>query len=194
MANSSLSAMYNWCSLCANTTIIAFQDENGFVQIGNSTSGGWTLTQLGQDLEPALGTGLALQPFYRTGQVDQVNLYYQKSFLNLSLASTDLGSTQGGWSTILHAPVILLIPHAQATAGISTHRVTTASHLAHPSPRRHLIPTSPPASKPGLKSFLSPPPALKSTPGQARSMIGWRSMCILRPWQTPPTIRKHSRA
>ena len=88
MPNSTLSAMYNWCGLCANTTIIAFQDKNGFVQIGNYESGDWTLKQLGQDLQPQLGTGLALQPFYRRGLRDQVNLYYQKSNLNLALASS----------------------------------------------------------------------------------------------------------
>lgn len=37
MPNSSLTAMYHQCKLGANTTIIAFQNENGFVQIGNLT-------------------------------------------------------------------------------------------------------------------------------------------------------------
>ena len=87
MANSSLTAMYNQCSRCANTTIIAFQDENGFVQVGNLTSGGWTLTQLGSALDPEMGTGLALQPFYLNGSMDQINLYHQTSNLNLSLSS-----------------------------------------------------------------------------------------------------------
>ena len=87
MPNSSLSAMYNQCELCANTTIIAFQDMNGFVQISNLTSDGWTLVQLGPDLDPEIGTALALQPFYRSGLEDQINLYYQKSNLNMSLAS-----------------------------------------------------------------------------------------------------------
>ena len=79
--------MYNQCSRCANTTIIAFQDENGLVQIGNLTSGGWTLTQLGSALDPEMGTGLALQPFYLHGSEDQINLYHQTSNLNLSLTS-----------------------------------------------------------------------------------------------------------
>ena len=104
MPNSSLSAMYHWCRLCANTTIIAFQDKNGFVQIGNHTSRGWTLNQLGQDLEPVMGTGLALQPFYRSGWLDQINLYHQKSLLNLSLASWN-EVHQEGLSTIIHPPV-----------------------------------------------------------------------------------------
>lgn len=86
MPNSSISAMYNQCRLCANTTIIAFQDTNGFFQIGNLTSDGWTLEQLGPDLEPEIGTALALQPFYRSGSEDRINLYYQKSNLNMSLA------------------------------------------------------------------------------------------------------------
>lgn len=87
MANSSLAAMYNQCRLCANTTIIAFQDKNGFIQIGNLTSGGWALTQLGPALDPGIGTGLALQPFYLNGSADQINLYHQRSDLNMSLAS-----------------------------------------------------------------------------------------------------------
>ena len=101
MPNSSLAATYNQCSLCANTTIIAFQDENGFVQIGNLTSGGWTLTQLGSALDPEIGTGLALQPFYLSGLEDQINLYYQKSNLNMSLASwTPASRNNGGTSDI----------------------------------------------------------------------------------------------
>ena len=79
--------MYNQCSRCANTTIIAFQDENGFIQIGNLTSGGWTLTQLGSALDPEMGTGLALQPFYLNGSEDIINLYHQTSNLNLSLSA-----------------------------------------------------------------------------------------------------------
>ncbi|KAL9624163.1 MAG: hypothetical protein Q9160_001685 [Pyrenula sp. 1 TL-2023] len=88
MPNSSLSAMYNWCELCANTTIIAFQDENGAVKIGNfsssaanngSNSTSWTVTQLQQELDPTSGTALSLQPFYRGGMEDQINLYHQKS-------------------------------------------------------------------------------------------------------------------
>lgn len=76
MPNSSLAALYNQCSRCANTTIVAFQDENGFVQIGNLTSDGWMLTQLGSVLDPELGTGLALQPFYIPGSEDRINLYH----------------------------------------------------------------------------------------------------------------------
>ncbi|MCJ1425452.1 hypothetical protein MMC29_003351 [Sticta canariensis] len=88
MPNSSLSATYQWCPLCANSTIIAFQDENGFVQIGNFTSGAWTFNQLGQALAPVTGTGLAL--YYGglySGEDNHIDLYYQKSNLNMSLAS-----------------------------------------------------------------------------------------------------------
>ncbi|CAD6571477.1 MAG: hypothetical protein ASARMPRED_004609 [Alectoria sarmentosa] len=98
MPNSSLAAMYNQCSGCANTTIISFQDENGFVQIGNLTSDGWTLTQLGSALDPEMGTGLALQPFYLTGAEDQINLYHQKSNLNMSLASWKPASRNNGFA------------------------------------------------------------------------------------------------
>lgn len=87
MPNSSLTVMYNQCKLCANTTIIAFQDKNGFIQIGNLTTHGWVLTQLGPDLEPEMGTALALAPFYSKGEMDQLNLYYQKSYLVMNLAS-----------------------------------------------------------------------------------------------------------
>lgn len=88
MPNSSIAALYNQCQRCANTTLIAFQDVNGFVQIGNLTSSGWSITQLANDLAPAVGTGLALQPFYRANTSDQINLYYQKADgLNLTLAA-----------------------------------------------------------------------------------------------------------
>lgn len=87
MSNSSLTAMYNQCTLCANTTIIAFQNTNGYVQFGNRTTYGWNLTQLSVALDPQIGTGLALQPFYRQGTADQINMYYQKSYDNMSLAS-----------------------------------------------------------------------------------------------------------
>lgn len=96
MPNASLAAMYNQCKTCASTTIIAFQDKNGYVQIGNLTSDGWNLVQMGQALDPLLGTGLALQPFYRAGQVDEINLYHQKSTLNMSLAAWNSEALNGG--------------------------------------------------------------------------------------------------
>ena len=114
MPNSSLTAIYNQCKLCANTTIIAFQDENGFVQIGNLTSGGWTLTQLGPALRPEMGTGLALQPFYRNGLEDQINLFHQQSNLTSFL---------------------LLMLETQMVVGPSTNKSTTASHPVPPSPQ-----------------------------------------------------------
>ncbi len=94
--------MYNQCTLCANTTIVAFQDVNNFVQISNRTSAGWALTHV--NLNPINNTGLALQPHYYAGLADQINLYYQKSNLNLSLASFSPAElTNGGklWAMIL---------------------------------------------------------------------------------------------
>lgn len=109
MSNSSLAAMYNQCSHCANTTILAFQDENGDVQIGNLTSDGWTLTQLGSALDPKIGTGLALQPFYLSTLENQINLFHQKSNLNLSFASwkPDLNNNGGLSMLPLYIPLIL---------------------------------------------------------------------------------------
>ena len=101
MANSSLAAMYHQCSLCPNTTIIAFQDTNGFVQIGNLTTGGWALTQLGPALDPALGTGLAMQPFYWSGIPDQINLYSQNSSLKMGLSKWGGALPFGGRQSIL---------------------------------------------------------------------------------------------
>jgi hypothetical protein len=99
LSNGSITALYNQCRLCANTTIIAFQDSNGFIQTANKTSAGWTLSQL--DITATEGTGLALQTFYRYDQVDQINLYHQKSSLNLSLASyKDPQNNNGGKSSL----------------------------------------------------------------------------------------------
>ncbi|MCJ1465115.1 hypothetical protein MMC07_003731 [Pseudocyphellaria aurata] len=89
MPNSSLSATYDWCSVCANNTIIVFQDEGGSVQIGNFTPDGWTLQQLGQSLEPEMGTGLALVHSHYGSFNHGINLYYQKSALNMALAHWD---------------------------------------------------------------------------------------------------------
>ena len=96
MANSSLAAIYHQCRLCPNTTTIAFQDTNGFVQIGIPTSRGWALTQLDPALDPAMGTGLALQPFYRNGEADEIDLYSQNSSLSLSVSKWRGSSTNGG--------------------------------------------------------------------------------------------------
>lgn len=85
--NSSLTAMYNQCHDCANTTILAYQDVNGFVQVANKSSSGWTSKQL--RLDAYTGTGLALQPFYLPELQDQINLYYQSIALNITLATLD---------------------------------------------------------------------------------------------------------
>ncbi|MCJ1429656.1 hypothetical protein MMC29_007571 [Sticta canariensis] len=116
--NSSLSAVYHWCRFCANTTLIAFQDENGFVQIGNLTSRGWTFNQLGQALEPVIGTGLALQSF--RGGEHSIDLYYQKSVLNMSLASWAEGNQEvNGWR--LNDNVYNLIPSGSPIAAASSY-------------------------------------------------------------------------
>lgn len=85
MPNSSLAAMYYQCRGCPNSTIIAFQDTNGFVQIGNLTSRGWTLMQLGPVLDPAIGTALTLTPIRHKEAYDMIDIYYQNSGLNMSI-------------------------------------------------------------------------------------------------------------
>lgn len=87
LPKSSLAAIYNQCRHCANTTILAYQDANGYVQVANKSLSGWTVRQLG--LDAYNGTGLALQPFYRSDLQDQINLYYQSAELNITLASLD---------------------------------------------------------------------------------------------------------
>lgn len=103
-ANTSLAAMYHRCALCSNTTIMVFQDINGFVQFANLTTSGWELTQL--NVDAIANTGLALQPFLRSGVEDRIDLYYQKSSLNLSLAILSNAPGNGGESmqtTPLHS-------------------------------------------------------------------------------------------
>ena len=65
------------------------------MQIGNETEAGWSLIQL--NLDHVIGTGLALQPYYVEGAQDQINLYSQKSDLNLSLTiwRPDSGGNEG---------------------------------------------------------------------------------------------------
>jgi hypothetical protein len=93
-SNTSFAAMYHQCPLCSNTTVMAYQDINSFVQFANLTTSGWELTQL--NVDPVANTGLALQPFLRTSIEDQINLYYQKSSLNLSLATWSPAPANGG--------------------------------------------------------------------------------------------------
>jgi hypothetical protein len=81
MSNGSLAAMYDECDLCGNTPLVAFQDQNGFVQIGNysANSNGWSLTGLGPENDPLPGTALAMRPNYRAGLRDQIDLHYQRT-------------------------------------------------------------------------------------------------------------------
>lgn len=76
--------------------------------LGNLTSTGWARTELDSDLDPVLGTGLALHPLHRIGLSDQINLFYQKSDLNLSLASWKPTSINNGGAS-LGSPVEALL-------------------------------------------------------------------------------------
>lgn len=144
--------MYNQCTLCANTTLLAFQDENGFVQLGNFTSDGWILTQLSSRLDPAMGTGLALSPYYQKGLKDRINLYHQKSNLMMSRASLIVNSDNEcalmnffPFSTFSGAK----FQKQSMMAGLIAISRSTSFHLAHPSPLLPQIPKSLQVSKPG---------------------------------------------
>lgn len=80
-----VSVVYHQCANCSNNTIIAYQDVNGFVQIGNRTSDGWILTQV--DINPINNTGLALALEITSGLPKFVDIYYQAPNLNLGLHS-----------------------------------------------------------------------------------------------------------
>jgi hypothetical protein len=93
ISNGSLAALYDQCELCGNHPLFAFQDENGFVQIGNySKSDGWSLTQLGSENDPLPGTALAMRPNYRAGLRDQIDLHYQR-ISNLGLTQVSFRDT-----------------------------------------------------------------------------------------------------
>ncbi len=83
--------MYNQCKMCANTTIIAFQDTNGFVQIGNRTSDGWASTQIGPtlDQEGNWTRVIAILPQWVGGSdqplLSEVELQYELDKLETSL-------------------------------------------------------------------------------------------------------------
>jgi hypothetical protein len=91
MSNGSLAALYDQCDVCgsSNNPLFAFQDKNGFIQIGNySKTTGWGLTQLGPENDPLPGTALAMRPNYRAGLRDQIDLHYQRiSNLDLTQVS-----------------------------------------------------------------------------------------------------------
>jgi hypothetical protein len=87
LPDSGLAVLYAQCDSCSNTTIVAFQDKNGFVQTGNSTADGtWSLNQL-NNLEPYERTGLSLIPRPRPQGVMEIDLFYQRATLNISYAS-----------------------------------------------------------------------------------------------------------
>jgi hypothetical protein len=54
---------------------MAYQDEFNNIVIANYTALGWAMETLG--VKAMSGTGLALQPFSRVGQPDQINLFRQ---------------------------------------------------------------------------------------------------------------------
>lgn len=128
MPNSSIAALYNQCQQCSNNTIIAFQDVNGFVQIGNLTREGWSISQLGNNMAPAVGTGLALHPFIRANTSDQINLYYQKADgFNLTLAAyQEVGPNNAdpGWR--LNAQTYDAIPFGAPIATASAYSNVTS--------------------------------------------------------------------
>ena len=116
--------MYYACRSCStNTTLLAFQDVNGFVQLANATSpySDWSFAQLPTAFDPALRTGLAFQPFYRSGLPDEVNLYHQTSAGNMSLATwrDPVNDPPGGWSAA--AQIYGLIPFGSPIAAASSY-------------------------------------------------------------------------
>ena len=183
LANSSLAILYNQCASCANSTIIAFQDQDGHIQIGNLTSSGWTLTQLGTGMDPIMGTGLALEALrgYHEGWPLQINLHYQKSNLSLCQASwipNNPSSDNGSLMIILSVMLTLMLE--QPMAGHSTKEYTTPLRWALLSPRLLRLPTPQPASQASLKYCIFLPMVLDTTPGRQRWVIGVREMPNLR--------------
>lgn len=77
-----VSVAYHQCARCSNNTVIAYQDLNGFLQIGNRTSDGWILTQI--DANPIDNTGLALALVVALGLPKNICVYYQAPNLKLS--------------------------------------------------------------------------------------------------------------
>jgi hypothetical protein len=78
--------MFNQCQYCANSTLLAYQDESNNIVIANYTAaGGWKTETLG--VKAMNGTGLAMQPFTRSGATDQINLFRQTDDGVLGLSS-----------------------------------------------------------------------------------------------------------
>jgi hypothetical protein len=97
LPSSSLATIYHQCSLCANTTLVSYQDANGAIQIANLTESGWTSMKVVASAQP--NTGLALHPFSRTGVENQIDLYYQAATSNVTLACwipASLNTVNGG--------------------------------------------------------------------------------------------------
>lgn len=82
--DASLSVTYCRYATRENFTVIAYQDVNGFIRIGDQTPVGWILAQA--KLNPINNTGLALQFEGYYNQKGSISLYYQMSNLSLSSA------------------------------------------------------------------------------------------------------------
>lgn len=87
LSNGSITALYDQCPRCSNSTIVVFQDSNGYLQVANHTETGWTSPPTQLVIDATQGTGLALQAQIGLNVPDQINLYHQTSSLNLTLAS-----------------------------------------------------------------------------------------------------------
>lgn len=177
-SDAGLSAVYWQCAICTNTTIIAYQDVNSFVQIGNRTTTDWVFTQL--NLNPIQNTGLALQIAFTQGISAQINFYYQKSNLNLTQAwwlpafDDKSGMNSGPCSffdfffpspgtTMKTDPKTL---DSQIPDGSQTCTPSTLHHHTHPSPQSRPLQTPPQDSMPGSNYSHFPPPESRSTPGR----------------------------
>ena len=100
--NSSLTATFNQCALCANTILLAYTNQNGTIRVGNLTTTGWQTSSLG--IASTKGSDLGITPFYRAGVKDEFKLYYQRaSDENLVLAAWTPATNNNGGKFALFA-------------------------------------------------------------------------------------------
>ena len=95
--------------------MVAFQDINGFIQLGNLTADGWTLTQVNDD--SIMGTGLALQPFYNAGTSDAIDLYNQGANLTIRLSTWVPASESGSGGEYQRPSKFTMLTSPQFPAG-----------------------------------------------------------------------------
>ncbi|KAI9808471.1 MAG: hypothetical protein M1827_007224 [Pycnora praestabilis] len=74
--NCSIAVTLDQCALCANSTLLTFQDRDNDVQVSNRTAGAWNLTPL--NLGALTNTGLALVSNHEGTTIGPINLYFQK--------------------------------------------------------------------------------------------------------------------